>query len=96
MAPLADRVIAVGFWINAVLMVMKLLAGHFGHATRAAGAVVTKDVPDYAVMAGVPARQMGWMCECGGELNFKQGKKAVCPDCGRKYVNSGKKIGPQK
>ena len=69
------------------------------HAMVAAGAVVTKDVPDYAVMAGVPARQMGWMCECGGSLDFKQGKKTACPDCGRIYVNSGKKtitIQPQK
>ena len=66
------------------------------HAMVAAGAVVTRDVPDHAVMAGVPARQMGWMCECGGSLDFKKGKISACPDCGRKYVNHGKKIGPLK
>lgn len=34
----------------------------------AAGALVTKDVPDHALMAGVPARQVGWVCECGVPL----------------------------
>ena len=56
-------------------------------AMIAAGAVVTKDVPDYALMAGVPARQIGWGCECGEKLN----KEYVCTKCGRKYevVKSG-------
>ncbi len=47
----------------------------------ASGAVVTKDVPDHALMAGVPARQIGWVCECGAVL--KEGLK--CPECQRKY-----------
>lgn len=46
-----------------------------------AGAVVTGDVPDYALMAGVPARQIGWVCECGSVL----GSELTCPDCGRRY-----------
>lgn len=37
-------------------------------ALVAAGAVITKDVPDYALMAGVPARRVGWVCECGHRL----------------------------
>lgn len=38
-------------------------------AMIAAGAVVTKDVPDHALMAGVPARQIGWVCECGKKID---------------------------
>ena len=49
-------------------------------AMIAAGAVVTKDVKDYALMAGVPARQIGWVCECGRRL----GDSMACP-CGRMY-----------
>ena len=47
----------------------------------AAGAVVTKNVPDYALVAGVPAVQIGWVCECGSRL----GDDLVCSACGRKY-----------
>ena len=51
-------------------------------AMIASGAVVTKDVPAYALMAGIPARQIGWVCECGLPLkeNFK------CSECGREYI----------
>ena len=41
------------------------------YATIAAGAVVTKDVPAHALMAGVPAKQIGWACECGQVLDEK-------------------------
>lgn len=50
-------------------------------AMIAAGAVVTKDVEPYALMAGVPAEQAGWVCECGYIL--KHGFH--CPRCGREY-----------
>ena len=46
-----------------------------------AGAVVTSDVPDHALMLGVPARRAGWACECGAILP----EDLVCPVCGRKY-----------
>lgn len=49
--------------------------------TIAAGAVVTKNVPAHALMAGVPARQIGWVCECGQVLDGT----LTCPDCHRKY-----------
>lgn len=71
--------------------------GH--HATVAAGAVVVSDVPPCALVAGVPARQIGWVCECGQVLRSmisidntgifdKQIMNETtwnCPDCGRQY-----------
>lgn len=50
-------------------------------AMIASGAVVTKDVKDHALMAGVPAKQIGWVCECGAVL--KNGLS--CDVCGRRY-----------
>jgi len=49
-----------------------------------AGAVVTKDVPDYAIVAGVPAKTIGWICECGAKLTFKN-NKVKCSKCSRQY-----------
>jgi len=49
-----------------------------------AGAVVASDVPDHALMLGVPAKRMGWACECGHLL--KGG--LTCAACGRKYVET--------
>jgi len=55
-------------------------------AMIASGSVVTKDVPDYALMVGVPARQTGWVCECGEPLR----NKFCCRTCGRKFsLDSG-------
>jgi len=49
-----------------------------------AGAVVTADVPPYALMVGVPARRVGWMCHCGVRLNLSNGNGS-CARCGRAY-----------
>jgi len=50
-----------------------------------AGAVVTKEVPAYALVVGNPARQMGWMSEYGHRLNFNQDGVAICPESKEKY-----------
>ena len=49
-----------------------------------AGAVVTKDVPPYALVYGNPARLKGWMCECGVKLHMDN-QKACCSACGKLY-----------
>ncbi|MCL4104677.1 UNVERIFIED_CONTAM: hypothetical protein GTU68_004631 [Idotea baltica] len=51
----------------------------------AAGAVVTKDVPDYAQILGVPGRQHGWMSRHGHVLNFDESGSATCPESNYKY-----------
>ena len=50
-----------------------------------AGAVVTKDVPAFALVVGNPARQTGWMSEKGHKLKFDQSGIAVCPETDQKY-----------
>lgn len=50
-----------------------------------AGAVVTKNVPDYALMIGNPARQSGWMSEYGHRLKFDENGHATCPESGDGY-----------
>jgi UDP-2-acetamido-3-amino-2,3-dideoxy-glucuronate N-acetyltransferase len=57
-----------------------------------AGAVVTHDVPDYALVVGNPARQTGWMSEAGEKLLFADGRTADCPLTGIKYLLEEGKI----
>jgi UDP-2-acetamido-3-amino-2,3-dideoxy-glucuronate N-acetyltransferase len=58
------------------------------YAFIGAGAVVTKHVPDYALVVGNPARQIGWMSEYGHRLNFDENGLAECPESGDKYTLS--------
>ena len=66
--------------------------GH--HATIAAGAVVTSNVMPHALMAGVPAKQIGWVCECGQVLKESRNNvnTYICPNCRRIYTKKNKTI----
>ncbi len=61
------------------------------YAFIGAGALVADDVPDYALVYGVPARLRGWVCECGEKLSFK-GKKADCKRCSKTYEKQKKGV----
>lgn len=50
-----------------------------------AGAVVTKDVPDYAMVYGCPAEIQGYVCRCGEQIEFSN-LRATCPACGKQYL----------
>ncbi len=54
------------------------------YALVGAGAVVTRNVADYALVVGIPARQMGWVCQCGTTLRIS-GVLIHCSGCGKKY-----------
>ncbi len=55
-----------------------------------AGSVVTKDVPDHALVAGSPARRLGWVCACARQLDAQ----LHCPACGRSYRHEGDGLAP--
>lgn len=68
----------------------------YGHsigefALIAAGAVITKNVPAHALMAGIPAKRIGWACECGNVLD-----NTLKCSCGRKYIECGNGIELEK
>jgi len=57
-----------------------------------AGAVVTRDVPDFALIVGNPGRQIGWMSEHGNRLNFDTKGKATCLSSGEQYFLENEKV----
>lgn len=62
------------------------------YAMIGAGAVVTKDIPDYALVVGNPSRQIGWVSEYGERLNFDSSNKAICNATGSVYELADRKV----
>ena len=68
------------------------------YAFIGAGALANKDIPDYALAYGIPARIQGWMCYCGVRLDLSaatdSNETAVCKDCGKQYKKEKMKVFP--
>lgn len=62
------------------------------YAFIGAGAVVTKEVADYALVIGNPGRQTGWMSEYGQKLKFDNSGEATCSESGEKYILKNGKV----
>jgi UDP-2-acetamido-3-amino-2,3-dideoxy-glucuronate N-acetyltransferase len=60
-----------------------------------AGSVVTHNVPDYALVYGLPARVRGWVCQCGEQLKFDD-DRAVCHSCGDTYRKQDQVVSPER
>ena len=58
-----------------------------------AGAVLTRDVPDHALVRGSPARQEGWICRCGAKLEPVDAR-ATCKECGDRYALANDRLAP--
>ena len=71
-----------------------IVCGHNigAYAFIGAGAVVTKEIPDYALVMGNPAKQSGWMSEHGHTLKFDENGKAVCKESGQEYILENNRV----
>lgn len=65
------------------------------HSFVAAGAVVTHDVPDHALVAGVPAKHIGWMSAHGSRLHFDADGRATCAETGQIYIKNNQHVHAQ-
>ncbi|MGE3342147.1 MAG: acyltransferase [Vicinamibacterales bacterium] len=76
-----------------------VVCGHTvgAYAFVGAGAVITKDVPDYALVVGNPGRVSGWVCECGFKLASGAAAPArvTCAACQRRYAAAGNALAPE-
>ena len=64
------------------------------YALIGAGAVITKDVPPYALIVGNPGRQIGWVSAYGHRLQFDDQHQAVCSESGEKYILNNNQVKP--
>ncbi|MGC6480092.1 MAG: acyltransferase [Flavobacteriaceae bacterium] len=64
------------------------------YALIGAGAVITKDIPPYALIVGNPGKQIGWVSAYGHRLHFDDNHQAVCPESGEKYFLNNNQVKP--
>ena len=82
----------IGKWSSIGANVTIVCGHNIGkYALIGAGAVVTKDVQDYALVVGNPARVLGYVCKCGERLIFNN-EKATCRACGEEYIKNNDEV----